>query len=184
MGERGPAPKPTSLRILEGNRSKRAVSRSEPLYAAGVPKAPRHMSAAAGRVWRELVPEMLGCRVLRRTDGRTLYELCELEALAEEFYTGLSRRLQRVKAERQRLAVATDVKAEDLGPGGPLDPLTALLDLMGTPEAKRSNTHLHRFCERLLTLRREFGLTPAARTRINTDLQDAPVDNLELNLCG
>ncbi len=37
MGQRGPAPKPTALRILEGNPGKRPLNASEPRPRAGRP---------------------------------------------------------------------------------------------------------------------------------------------------
>ena len=181
MGLRGPAPKPTALRILEGNPGKRALSENEPLYAAGIPNMPKRTSAGARKVWDELTVEMTGARVLRKVDKRALWQLCEDEAIIEELYVGLWRQVRRLQHQRRQ---AAELAAASSPVALPEDPLMAMADHLSGSEGKRLMVALNRLSERIMNERREFGLTPSSRTRINIALQDAAADNLELNLCG
>jgi hypothetical protein len=89
MGARGPAPKPTDLRKLEGNPSRRPLPANEPQYAPGLPQKPQRISDGASALWDELVGEMVGAAVLRRVDARALWHLCEDEALIAKAYAGI-----------------------------------------------------------------------------------------------
>ncbi len=82
MGKRGPAPKPTNIRILEGNLSKRPFNSREPEPQPGEPALPVHLDAKARRIWRQLVPLLLNMRVLTEADGEalgTLAAICAVE---------------------------------------------------------------------------------------------------------
>jgi hypothetical protein len=51
MGKRGPPPKPTALRVLSGNASKRRINHEEPILYRGLPDAYRsaiHSCSCAG----------------------------------------------------------------------------------------------------------------------------------------
>ncbi len=68
MGLRGPAPKPTAVRILEGCRAHRPLPDNEPQYPVGTPTKPKRISRPAKSVWDELVKEMAPANILRRVD--------------------------------------------------------------------------------------------------------------------
>src|SRR5271170_2729287 len=89
MGARGPAPKPTALRRIEGNPSRRPFPANEPQYMPDIPEKPRKMSRGAKRYWDELVDEMAGTGVLCRVDKRALWQLAEDECLLADAYVGL-----------------------------------------------------------------------------------------------
>ncbi len=76
MGLRGPIPKPTALKILEGNPGKRPLNRHEP-NPGGVPQCPKHLDAQARREWRRLLPILLKMRVLTEADYIALANLCQ-----------------------------------------------------------------------------------------------------------
>jgi hypothetical protein len=50
MGKRGPAPKPTNLRLLHGDRRDR-INTSEPLPADGIPVCPKSAPDVVREVW-------------------------------------------------------------------------------------------------------------------------------------
>ena len=78
MGERGPAPKPTALKVLQGNPGKRALPKGEPRPAAGkVPTAPRWLAEEAKREWRRLAGRLWRVGLLTEVDGIGLGMLCE-----------------------------------------------------------------------------------------------------------
>ena len=170
MGLRGPAPKPTGLRRLEGNLSKRRLPQHEPQYERAVPEKPKKMSPAARRIWDELVYEMAGAAVLARVDKWALWQVCEDQALLNDIYAGL-----------RSTAKAIKDKAEAEGkvlPGGELMALVAMT------QGRLAMRAIRDLAGRVIIQRREFGLTPSSRSRIETAGEAAAVDSLELKLCG
>ena len=170
MGLRGPAPKPTALRRLEGNPAKRALPQREPQYEPGLPEKPKRMSPQARRIWDELVDEMAGAAVLRRVDRRALWQLAEDEALIAEAYAGL-----------WQMVGALKKKAAEEGKTLPAGALMGLLTMTNGKSAMRA---IRELSMRLILERREFGLTPSSRSRIETAVEAGAIDTLELKLCG
>ncbi len=71
MGTRGPAPKPTALRILHGDHPGRINTR-EPQLGIGPPKRPFWLRKESQRYFRELVRVLEPGRVLTPADGYAL----------------------------------------------------------------------------------------------------------------
>jgi phage terminase small subunit len=94
MGLRGPAPKPTSIRVLEGNLSRRPLPTNEPRPMVGEPDIPSHLDREARREWRRLVPILLSMRVLTVADGGVLGNLCQAYSIRTQAHVsaGLERR--------------------------------------------------------------------------------------------
>lgn len=83
MGRRGPAARPTALRVLEGSSGRtlahRPLPKGEPLPPSGVPVCPAWLSAEAKAEWRVLVPKLQRTPGLLTTiDGIALGNLCLL----------------------------------------------------------------------------------------------------------
>lgn len=152
MGLRGPAPKPTGVRVLEGCRAHRPLAANEPQYVAGAPTQPKKMSRQAKLVWKELVAEMAAANVLRSVDQRALWQLAEDEGLLTEAYAALWKTIKaledKAKAEGKEL------------PGGPLFALVSMTS------GRLAMNAIRDLASRVIIERREFGLTPASRTRI------------------
>ncbi len=72
MGRRGPAPKPTILRVLEGNPSHRPLPRNEPRPRALAPKCPTTLDATARAYWASVAPELERLGLLTIVDGGAL----------------------------------------------------------------------------------------------------------------
>jgi phage terminase small subunit len=162
---------------------------NEPQYAAGIPAPPKRISPLARQVYDEIAPQLMEARVLRLVDRRALWALCEDEAILEEFYQGLWRK---VRGTREALTAAAEFHgplAEGIEPMRG-DPKAAFLELVSTSQGRLMMSALNRFAERVSNERQQFGLTPSARTRINTatDLplfqQGDLLDPLENALCG
>jgi phage terminase small subunit len=77
MGKRGPAPKPTAIRVLEGNAGKIAINEHEPEPLTGIPSRPVWLSERAEQHWDELVPQLDYMRVLTQADMTALGLLCD-----------------------------------------------------------------------------------------------------------
>jgi P27 family predicted phage terminase small subunit len=54
MGKRGPAPKPTHLRAIEGNPSRRPLPSNEPV-PTGAPVCPDYLGALARQAWERVL---------------------------------------------------------------------------------------------------------------------------------
>ena len=78
-------PKPTAIKLLEGNPGGRPLNAQEPQPPKGVPEMPKGMGTAAKRHWRVFVRELTTVGVLSIVDGIALSEACVSAALAEKF---------------------------------------------------------------------------------------------------
>lgn len=79
MGARGPAPKSTNMRILEGNPSRRPLNDDEPKPEGKVTR-PRYLTAAAKREWDRLAPVLEGCGILTAADVTLFAAFCDAVA--------------------------------------------------------------------------------------------------------
>lgn len=75
MGDRGPAPKPTALKLLAGNPGKRDLNLDEAIPASMDDTAPPPEVDAdpiAAGIWRRLVPQLAECGLARSVDWPAL----------------------------------------------------------------------------------------------------------------
>jgi P27 family predicted phage terminase small subunit len=85
MGKRGPPPKPTAQKVLEGTyRPDRAV-RNEWVPPVGAPPTPPGLDPVALARWEELAPELVSAGVLARVDGSVLEGHCRAFALFRRY---------------------------------------------------------------------------------------------------
>lgn len=80
MGMRGPNPKPTALKLLEGNPGKRRLKNTgEPMPEppSDMPKPPSRLLPEAKKEWRRLAPPLLALGVLTEVDLSAFAELCQ-----------------------------------------------------------------------------------------------------------
>ena len=137
MGLRGPAPRPTALRILDGNPSKEPINLAEPKPRVTRMRCPSWLMPEAKKEWRRIVPELRRLKLLTMVDRSGLMGYCQSFARwkqAEEVLTteGLIFKSETTGYVQQRPEVSISQKQ---------------LALM--------RAFLH-----------EFGLTPSARTRL------------------
>ena len=171
MGLRGPPPKPTRIRMLEGNRGRRSLPANEPQYPAGVPERPPGMSAGARKIWDKLVGEMAASGVLRSVAAFALRQLCEDQAMLDILRKGMD------QMTRELSKKAKENKREL--PGG------ALIQLSRTIEGRRTFSTIRELSAQIIVQRREFGLTPASNGRVQTTGTGSGfMDPLERALCG
>ncbi|MGA1373029.1 MAG: phage terminase small subunit P27 family [Pseudomonadales bacterium] len=77
MGLRGPIPMPTSVRKLRGNKSRRPTNPNEPQPRRKAPVCPPHLDAEAKKEWKRLCRLLLKMDVLTEADGMALACLCQ-----------------------------------------------------------------------------------------------------------
>lgn len=141
MGQRGPRPKATALRELEGNPGRLPVNAAEP-RPTGAPKAPDYLSDAAKRVWREIAASMPP-GLYAKCDAALLAAFCEAAAAHRAAALALT------ASRSQNLLGETEVVAD-----GKVSPyLRAMLDAART----------------MSTLSGRLGLSPADRVGLRMD---------------
>ena len=145
MGQRGPAPKPTSLVLLEGNPGKRPINKREPQPRRIAPKCPAYLDEDAKAEWRRLVPVLRRMKVLTEADYMVLSSLCQA-------YSTM------VKAQKKLTESGLLFKTQS-----------------GYVQQSPLLSIVSSCVETITRLAREFGLTPASRTRLQM-LSGAPED--------
>lgn len=142
MGRRGPPPKPTALKLVAGNPGKKPLPKNEAKPKIELPTQPRHLSAAAREEWDRLAPVLMRLGLLTRLDRAAFAAYCQ--------------------------AWGRYVEAEEM-----LSKASALaFTASGYPIINPWATISKQAVEQMTRLLGEFGLTPAARTRINTGYQE------------
>lgn len=90
MATRGRKPKPTALKILEGNPGKRPINGSEPVPPKGGLKCPTWLLPEAKKEWKRLASSLEVMGVLTMADLTAFSGYCQAYARwreAEEFLT-------------------------------------------------------------------------------------------------
>ena len=141
MGRRGPPPEPTRLKLLKGNPGKRPVNTQEPTPRPEAPRCPAWLSAEAKAAWRRVVPELRQMGVLAFVDGDALSAYCQTYA--------------RWKAAEEYLAKHGEVY--------PLRDEQGRVRCMQQFPQVAIARHL---LQMLRSYQQEFGMTPAARSRV------------------
>jgi P27 family predicted phage terminase small subunit len=90
MATRGRKPKPTALRLLEGNPGKRPINTNEPIPPKGGLKCPEWLLPEAKKEWKRLAAPLEAMGVLTLADLTAFAGYCQAYARwreAEEFIT-------------------------------------------------------------------------------------------------
>lgn len=77
MGKRGPAPMPTSIKLLHGETDPRRLNEREPRPIGQLPPCPERLTGAARDEWNRLVPILHEMNVGTDADATALELLCE-----------------------------------------------------------------------------------------------------------
>lgn len=139
MGARGPAPKPTALKVAQGNPGKRALNANEPKPDATMPQCPRWLNKAARGEWQRVARRLHNAGVLTYVDRGVLAVYCQA-------YGRL------VEAETE-LRLRGDVIETTNG------------NLVQSPYLQIAN----RAMDQMVRAAKELGMTPASRSSIKID---------------
>jgi P27 family predicted phage terminase small subunit len=148
MGRRGPAPKPTSLKLLQGNPGKRPLKKQRPApTGASKVSCPEWLCPAAKAEWRRVAPELQRMGLLTSLDRAVLAGYCDSYARWVE-----CTRFIQANGEHY------------IAPNGQLRKWPQ------AEEAKQAAQSMRAFAG-------EFGLTPNSRLRLNVEEQEVPEDD-------
>ncbi len=132
----GRPPKPTRLRLLEGNPGKRTISTAEPKPKSEKPTCPAQLDDEAKREWKRVIRELAAARLISKLDRAALAAYCQ----------SWSRWIEAESMIRKHGVVVNSPT------GWPIQ----------SPYLAIAN----RAMAQMTTFLCEFGLSPAARTRI------------------
>lgn len=148
MGLRGPPPKPSVIRELEGNPGGLPVNRQEPKPQAVLSiDPPDHLDEEEKMLWRSIAPEMVRLGLLTVVD-----------------VVPFSRYIEALKQYRQAKRQLNGIL------------MITLRNPDGTIKYVQQNPMLHTMnqaSDRMLRLEQQFGMTPAARVRLMVQAQEA-----------
>lgn len=168
LAMRGRKPKPISLRIAEGDRRKvgrmKLATKSTPQPERGLPSCPYYLHGRARAAWNVWRVELEAMQLDAAGDAMML------EAACVNFQTAVRAHL---KIEEQGEVINEPITSRDTG------------QIIGYRSKKNPwvavREHAHRL---LLSFCSEFGVSPAARTRLNINPPDHSEQNIEALLRG
>ena len=145
----GRKPKPTSIKLLEGSRI-RGKEKNAPRPPANAPVMPKRLKAdkVAAAKWVDLLPLVCSMKVMTDQDAEALATLCEVHSAAQTC-------LLELRASGPVLR--TDLGGVKPNPAGSL---------------------YRGLISQQMSIMAEFGLTPAARTRLGTEQESTDDDPL------
>lgn len=141
----GRPPKPTALKVIEGNRGKRATNKQEPdpTYLTDL-EPPAWLAKAAKDVWKEVAPKLAAAKLLTEVDVQMLAMGCV--AIAQHRYA-----VKRTGDDLVKVKHEVDDEGELFSVGEHINPWM-LVQSMTFKQA--------------MAVFQQFGMSPAARTRI------------------
>jgi P27 family predicted phage terminase small subunit len=144
--KRGPPPKPTNLKLIQGNPGRRPLEKLEPQPQVVAPDCPDHLGADAKAEWDRITPKLLRYHLVTEIDTAALALYC-------------------ISYGRWRLAERKIAEMRDNGHDGLLIS-TSTGYLIPNPYlgiANRAMDDLSRHIQ-------QFGLSPSARTRVTVNV--------------
>ncbi|MCW8884152.1 MAG: phage terminase small subunit P27 family [Motiliproteus sp.] len=139
----GPSPKPTALKVLQGNAGKRAIPKNEPKPKAEKPRTPAHLSPKAKYAFKGLSELLLEMGVLTIADSKSLELLCDAYSEWRDLRDLVNKHGFTYETTNQ--AGETMIKAR--------------------PEVAMASDAF----KRIRGMINEFGLSPASRTKVQTN---------------
>lgn len=133
----GRKPKPTNLKILNGNPGKRALNKNEPKPDAVIPDPPGHLNDIAIEEWHRMSKALFSAGLLSAIDASALAAYCQTYARWAEAEEGIKESGLMIKTTNGNVVQS---------------PLVGI--------ANKALTLMHKF----LT---EFGMTPSSRSRVS-----------------
>lgn len=142
----GRRPVPTALKLVRGNPGKRATNKSEPMPARVIPSCPEYLSPSGQVAWGRLTVVLDRMGVLTEADAAALERLCDC-------YTDIMECRKLIKKDGRTYKVMTQL-------GDTLIKANPAVNQLRAADAQ--------FKSYLV----EFGLTPAARSKVNANNND------------
>ena len=153
-GTRGPLPKPTALKLLEGNAGKRPLD-----LAAGInprieiPSPPKHLGMEARKEWKRITPLLEELGLISGLDRSALALYCQAVGRLAELETAFNGQVQRLVDDGAEYADAVYKASYSVTPSGYAQQ-SVIVQLIKSHREQLNRYLMH------------FGLSPAARGRV------------------
>ena len=155
----GRRPKPTALRLVTGNPGKRAVNKTEPKPKRVIPSCPSYLSDSAKVAWGRLCVLLDRMGVLTEADSLAIERLCDCYAEIIECRDLIER------DGRTYSSVTTRTTSEE-------GEVTTVEDIKSLLKANPAVAMMADADRRFKSYLVEFGLTPAARSKVHATPDD------------
>lgn len=143
MGKRGPAPKPSALKLVEGTYRKDRAVPDEVQYAEGIPACPKELGPEAKAEWKRIVGELSKVPgLIQKVDRAALAGYCSSYALFLH--------LEQMIREPDGLVIEYETKS-----GAVITQPSAWVSIRNQERAAMSH------------FAQQFGFTPSSRTRVS-----------------
>jgi len=152
-------PKPTAIKILEGNPGKRPLNKQEPKPDTGIPERPKGMGHIARREWSRMSVQLHKNGLLTVIDGQALKAYCLACEASELAYKDFSKNPYFVEPRLNKLDE----------PIMYVDPATQKFKTMMVKKINPSFTVYCAMEKQKKAFLIEFGMTPASRSRIHVE---------------
>lgn len=139
----GRKPKPTALKVLQGNPGKRKLNHEEPAYGPGAPERPAWLEGYAREEWDRLIAILLPARVITKGDLGILIIACDAYAQLRECAAFL----------KTQKSISYDATSENGG-----------TSYKPYPEVGQRNMARRQYQSALS----ELGLSPSSRTKVKS----------------
>lgn len=143
----GPPPKPTTLKILQGNPGKRKLNKKEPKPKNEIPTCPSHLCPEGKKEWKRMVKELAVLGLITKIDRAALAAYCTCWAKYVEASLGIRETGYLVESKT------------------------------GVLRSNPLVTVQNKAIEQMKALLIEFGMTPASRSRIALNNEDTDDDD-------
>ena len=153
-GTRGPLPKPTVLKLLEGNPGKRSLDLSDGVNPrVAVPSMPKHLGKEAVKEWRRITPLLEELGLVSGLDRTALALYCQATGRMVELETAFNSAVALLTAQQMDYADAVFKVSYSVTPSGYAQQ-SVLVQLIKSAREQVNRYLMH------------FGLSPAARARV------------------
>lgn len=143
----GRPPKPTNLKLVQGNPGRRPIEKGETTPDVAIPDCPDHLTPEGKAEWDRITPLLLRYRLVTEIDTAALALYCQAYGRWKEAE-------RKIAEMREKGGDGLLVKAPS---GYPIqNPYLAI--------ANRAMEDCHKYLQ-------QFGLSPSARTRVTVNLQ-------------
>jgi len=188
----GPPPKPTHIKLVAGNPGKRPINKNEPLprTSEDIPSAPDYLNPEAAAIWDKMAGELHDCGLLTSVDedalalycttfARWLWAEAKLQEPPKTVYT-MTEKAEGITRDEYVAKGWTDEQL--VAYGYMLEPETLDPHVMKTKSGYLAHSPYlaiaNKCFDQLKALLQEFGMTPAARSRVQAapKTKDDPMD--------
>ncbi|MDB5848574.1 MAG: hypothetical protein JWP29_2326 [Rhodoferax sp.] len=153
-GTRGPLPKPSALKVLEGNPGKRALNLSDGLNPRiEIPSAPKHLGIEARKEWKRVTPILEELGLISGLDRAALGLYCQAVGRLSELETAFNGLVDVHVSKGKLYAEAVYAASYAITPNG-FAQQSVIVQLLKSHREQVNRYLMH------------FGMSPAARARV------------------